>query len=86
MFLDGLVNLHLQNIRICVTSRPEADIRTALNPLRFRTVCLQEESGQQQDIVNYVKSVVNTDAKMRKWRTEEKELIINVLTRKADGM
>jgi len=86
MFLDGLVDLHLQNIRICVTSRPEADIRTALNPLRFRTVSLQEESGQQQDIVNYVKSVVNTDAKMRKWRTEDKELVINVLTTKADGM
>ena len=86
MFLDGLVDLHPQNIRICVTSRPEADIRTALNPLRFRTVSLQEESGQQQDIVNYVKSVVNTDAKMRKWRTEDKELVINVLTTKADGM
>ena len=86
MLLDGLVNLHLQNIRICVTSRPEADIRTALIPLRFRTVSLQEESGQHQDLVNYVRSVVNTDAKMRKWRTEDKELIINVLTRKTDRM
>jgi hypothetical protein len=86
MFLDGLVGLHLQNVRICVTSQPEADIRTALNPLRFRTVSLQEESGQQQDIVNYVKSVVNTDGRMRKWRTEDKELVINVLTSKADGM
>jgi hypothetical protein len=85
-FLEGLVNLHLRNIRICVTSQPEADIRTALNPLNFRTVSLQEESGQRQDIVNYVKSVVNTDAKMRKWKAEDKELVINVLTRNVDRM
>ena len=86
MFLEGLVDLHLQNIRICVTSRPEADIRTALNPLPFRTVSLEDESGQLQDIVNYVTSVVNTDAKMRKWRTKNKELVIKVLTRNVDRM
>ena len=85
-FLKGLVDLDLQNIRICVTSRPETDIRTALIHLPFRTVCLQEESGQRQDIVNYVRSVVNTDAKMRKWKAEDKELVINALTRHVDRM
>ena len=85
-FLKGLVDLHLQNIRICVTSRPEVDITTALDPLPFRTVALHDEIGQRQDIVDYVRSVVNTDAKMKKWRTEDKELVINALTRNVDGM
>jgi hypothetical protein len=37
---------------------------------------------------NYVESVVNTDAKMIKWRTGDKdsELVIKLLTRNVDGM
>ena len=86
VFLKGLVGLHLQNFRICITSRPEVDITFALNPLPFRTISLHDESGQKQDIVRYVNSIVHTDAIMERWRTEDKDLVINVLTRKADGM
>jgi hypothetical protein len=39
-----------------------------------------------QDIVDYIRSVVDTDLKMRKWRVDDKELVIDVLTKKADGM
>jgi len=85
-FLEGLVDLHLQNLRICITSRADDDIRIPLNHLPFRTVSLEDESGQLQDIVDYVRSVVTTDAKMRKWRTEDQELVIDVLTRNVDGM
>ena len=86
VFLERLVNLHLQNLHVCITSRPEVDIQTAINRLPSRTICLHEESGQRQDIVNYVRSIVYTDEKMKRWRPDDKELVVDVLTNKADGM
>src|ERR1700735_3124268 len=35
-----LVDLHLQGLHICATSRPEVDIRVILEPLVFRSVSL----------------------------------------------
>jgi hypothetical protein len=86
MFLNELVKLHFEGLHICITSRPEIDITIALNPLSFYAVSLHDENGQRQDIVNYINSVVYTDVKMRRWRTEDKELVIEALTRKAAGM
>jgi len=86
VFIEELVDLHLPNLHICVTSQSEADITATLNRLPFRQVSLHDESGQRQDIVNYVNSVVYTDPKMKKWRAADKELVIEFLTRKADGM
>jgi hypothetical protein len=85
-FVEGLVDLNLRNLRICVMSRPEVDIANVLGPLNFQTVILHEELGQKQDIINFINSVVNTDPKTKKWRTEDKELVIEVLTSKAQGM
>jgi hypothetical protein len=87
-FLEELVDLHLQNLRICLTSRPEVDITTTLYPLAFRIVPLHDESGKKQDIVNYLNAVVYTDAKVKTlaWTTEDKKLVISVLTKKAGGM
>jgi hypothetical protein len=72
-----LVELRLPNLRICVTSRPEIDIRDVLEPLTSRRVSLHDQSGQKQDIVDYVKSVVysNSEPIMKRWRTEDKELV-----------
>jgi hypothetical protein len=84
--LKELVNLNLLNLRICITSRPESDIKAVLDPLPFRQVSLQDESGHVQDVVAYVTSVVNTDNKKEGWRVADKELVIEVLTKKADGM
>ena len=84
--VKNLVGLKIMNLRICVTSRPEADIEDILGPLAFRSVSLHGESGQVQDIAAYVKFVVNTDPRMRTWRKEDQELVIEVLTKKADGM
>ena len=39
-----------------------------------------------QDIDNYIKSVINTDKGMRRWNAEDKQLVIDVLTKRADGM
>ena len=86
VFLERLVDLHTQNLHVCITSRPEVDIQTTLNRLPFRAVSLHDNRGQRQDIVNYIRSIVYTDAKMERWRPEDKELVIDVLTNKADGM
>jgi len=86
VFLKRLVNLHIQNLHVCITSRPEVDIQATIDHLPFRTVSLHDESGQRQDIVNYIRSIVYTDANMERWRPEDKELVIDVLTNKADGM
>lgn len=84
--VEELVSSRLSNLRICVTSRPEADIAPVLDPLVFRSISIHRERGQIQDIEEYVRSVVNTDREMRRWKARDKELVINALTEKADGM
>jgi hypothetical protein len=83
-----LVDLHIPNLRICVTSRPEVDIRDVLEPLTSRRVSLHDQSGQKRDIEDYVRSVVysNLEPIMRRWRKEDKELVIETLSERADGM
>ena len=86
--LKELIDLRLANLHICVTSRPEIDIRDVLEPLTSRRVSLHDQSGQKEDIVEYVKSVVysNSEPIMKRWRTEDKELVVKVLSDRADGM
>jgi hypothetical protein len=81
-----LVELSLPNLHICVTSRPEIDIRTALEPLTPLQVSLHDETGQKKDIVEYVTSVVHSDARMGKWREQDQNLVIETLSERADGM
>jgi hypothetical protein len=85
-FVDELVGLHIKNLHICVTSRPEHDIHAILEPLSLRPVSLHDESGQEEDIANYVSSFVHSDRRMGRWREEDKELVIKTLSEKADGM
>jgi hypothetical protein len=84
-----LVDLDLQRrLHICVTSRPEVDIRAVLEPLASHSVSLDDESGQKTDIADYVRRVVNSSPStaMRTWRAEDKSLVIDSLTERADGM
>ncbi len=85
-FLEDLIDTQVPNLRICITSRPEIDIKDVLEPLTFRSISLHDESGQMEDIGNYIRSVVNTDPKMRRWKAADKELVIDVLINKSDGM
>ncbi len=84
--MKELVESQIPNLRICVTSRPEADIEPVLHPLSLSSVSLHGESGQVQDIAEYVKFVVDNDPKMQRWREEDRKHVVEVLTRKADGM
>ena len=87
-FLRDLVGLQLSNLHICVTSRPEIDIRVALEPLAFHTVSIHDQSGQKQDIEDYIRSIVyaDSDTAMGRWRDQDKELVVETLTERADGM
>ena len=87
-FVKELVNLRLPRLHICATSRPEVDIRVVLEPLTFRSVSLHDEGGQKADIADYVRSVVNSSPSMamRRWRSDDKNLVIETLTERADGM
>ena len=81
-----LVELRLPNLRLCITSRPEFDIHTTLKPLASQQMSLHDESGQKQDIINYVTSVLHSDKKMKKWRDVDKNMVVKKLSEKADGM
>ena len=85
-FLDEIVSLHLPNVHICAMSRLEHDIQAVLKHLSLRAVSLHDETGQQQDISDYVTSFVRTDRNVRRWREEDKDLVIKILSEKADGM
>jgi septum formation topological specificity factor MinE len=84
--VEQLVKLELSNVHICVTSRPEFDIRTVLEPLTRLRVSLHQEIGQKQDIVDYITKVVHSDRMMRRWREQDKQLVIKFLSEKAGGM
>ena len=86
--LKELVDLRLPSLHICVTSRPEADIQKGIVPLTSLRVSLHDQSGQKEDIADYVRSVVysNSEAIIRRWKIEDKDLVIEVLSERADGM
>jgi hypothetical protein len=87
-FLEDLVGSSYSNLFICVTSRPEQDILTVLDPLTSasRQVSLHEEGGQREDIKSYVHSFVHKDRAMRRWREEDRNLVITTLIERAAGM
>ena len=87
-FVEDLVKSSHSNRFICITSRLEQDITTILNPLAspLRRLSLHEEVGQREDIINYIRYYIESDKAMRTWRTEDKELVINVLSEQANGM
>ena len=85
-FVEDLINLGIATLRICITSRPETDIKAVFGPMAFHTISLHDEIGQMEDIANYIKSVVTTDRMMRRWNAADRQLVIDELINKADGM
>ena len=86
--LKELVDLGLPNLHICATSRPEVDVRNAIEPLTSFRVPLHDETGQKEDIAEYVRSIVysESDSNMKRWKAEDKELVVKTLAERADGM
>ena len=84
-FIKELVTIQIQNLRICVTGRPEHDIKDVLDPLVFRHVSLHDANGQRRDIEDYIKSVINS-SEIKWWDEEDRKLAIDVLIEKSNGM
>jgi hypothetical protein len=84
--IGELVDLELPNVHLCVASRPEMDIRVILDPLTTLKISLHDETGQKEDIVKYIKSVVYSDRNMRRWNEDDKQLVVITLSDKANGM
>jgi hypothetical protein len=80
--VDELVSLQLPNVHICVTSRPEHDIRIVLERLTKNPVSLHDESGQREDIAKYVASFVSRNQRMRRWREEDRIWLSRLYQRK----
>ena len=81
--------MHPESTSFCITSRPEVDIRNVLEPLTSSSnrISLHDESeDKRMSIVDYISSVVRSDRKMKKWREEDKKLVIRTLSDKASGM
>jgi len=62
------------------------DIRAILEPLTSLRTSLHDEIGQKEDIIMYINSVVSSDRNMRRWKEEDKRLVVDTLSEKADGM
>ncbi|KAI0297336.1 hypothetical protein BC826DRAFT_162149 [Russula brevipes] len=87
-FLKDITALKNLNLSICVTSRPEHDIQTALNPLVSASyhVSLHEEAGQRDSINSYVQYFVRNDEAMRSWSEEDKQAVISLLSERNHGV
>jgi hypothetical protein len=57
-----------------------------LEPLTNIRISLHDQSGQKKDIVDFVTSVVHSNKNMRRWRDEDKKLVVETLSERADGM
>ena len=83
--IKELVGLGLPDVHLCVTSRLEIDIQKALESLNTLQISLHNETGQEADIIAYIKSVVTSDSVLD-WTEEDENLVINTLSHKANGM
>jgi len=84
--VEELVSLEIRDVHLCVAGRPEMDIRTVLEQLTTLKISLHGEIGQKEDIIKYINSVVRTDRDIQKWKEEDKQLVVNTLSNKANGM
>ncbi|EMD33581.1 hypothetical protein CERSUDRAFT_125879 [Gelatoporia subvermispora B] len=86
--IERIVKWRIQHVRICVTSRPEVDIRNTLEPLSPCSVALSNEMGQGNAIADYVRTVIESesDSGFGLWRENDKEMAITELSTRANGM
>ena len=49
-------------------------------------ISLHDQTGQKKDIADFIRAIVYSDGNMRRWRDEDKQLVVETLSEKADGM
>jgi hypothetical protein len=81
-----LLEAYKKNLRLCITNRPEVDI--LLEPLMSTStrIFLHDEDGQKKAIADHISSVVYSDKKIMRWPEQDKELVTNTLSDRADGI
>jgi hypothetical protein len=84
--IEEFMRLHLPHVHFCITSRLEVDIRYVLEALAVHEVAVHEHAGQKQDIFDYIEYVVSSDPRMRRWREEDRRLVVKTLTERGGGM
>ena len=83
--IEELVDLKLPSLHLCVASRPEIDIRIVLGPLTDLQISLNDDSGQKEDIIAYIKAVFHSNRMMRRLEEEDQKLVVDKLSRNAGG-
>jgi len=83
--IKELAGFELPDVHLCVASRPEIDIQKALEPLNPLQISLHNETGQEADIIAYIKSVISSNS-APDWTEEDENLVVNTLSQKANGM
>ena len=73
-----------QNVHVCVASQPEMDIRTVLGSLEPLQISLDDENGHQADIIAFIERFVGLY--MSGWTKGDQSLVIDTLSKKANGM
>ncbi|KAI0315317.1 hypothetical protein OF83DRAFT_1200501 [Amylostereum chailletii] len=84
--INNLINWKRWGLHICVTSRPEIDIKEHLASLATHQLNLHLADQQGRDIESYIKHVFQHDPAFRSWKAEDKELAIQTLSQHANGM
>ena len=84
--LKAIGALRYPNLHICILSRAEPDIKAALDPLTSHHASIHGESGQEKDIAAYVKSLIDSDTRMKKWPPKDKVYVIETLGRRSLGV
>ena len=81
-----LVDLDLPELHICATSRPKVDIRAVIEPLVFCSVSLRDKKRTSRTTLEVSSMRPRVWLAIRRWRDDDKNLVIETLTERADGM
>jgi ankyrin repeat protein len=84
--MKRLIESNLPHLRFCATSRPEGDIKSVFEAMTRSPSTVSLEERQMEEIAQYVKSVVKTDAKMGQWPEEVQAEVIDTLAENSRGM
>ena len=84
--IKELVGFEIPNVHLCVASRPEIDVMRFLRPLKPLEISLHDEDGQKNDVAKYIESAVHSYSETNGWNNEETQLIIDTLSKDANGM
>ncbi|EMD37971.1 hypothetical protein CERSUDRAFT_72606 [Gelatoporia subvermispora B] len=84
--IQDILGLCLSNVHICITSRPEPGIAEALRRLNPQSIAVDKSFEHSADIAKYVKSALDTDAGFSSWSEDDKSLVVETLSEKANGI